>query len=111
MALARVATGAVSGAAHSMAAERRGIARAVRRLLPVESGQLLLVIDQLEELFTLCADLQERDRFIAGLVEAVTEVRSHVRVIWTLRADFSTDPSVTPNLLPSSSAAPLVSLR
>ena len=100
IALARVATDPVSGAAHSMAADRRGIARAVRRLLPDDSGQLLLVIDQLEELFTLCADAQERDQFIAGLVEAITDVRSRLRVICTLRADFFDRPLRHPELAP-----------
>ena len=80
VALGHVATGSVIGAADAMAAERRGIARVIRRLLPDDTGQLLLVIDQLEELFTLCADAQERDQFIAGLVEAITEVRSRLRV-------------------------------
>ena len=84
--------------AESMASERRGIARAVRRLLPDDNGQLLLVIDQFEELFTLCADPYERDRFIAGLVEAVAEPRSRLRLVATLRADFFDRPLRHPEL-------------
>ena len=39
------------------------------------------MIDQFEELFTLCADDGVRQRFIAGLVAAVTDPRSRLRVV------------------------------
>ena len=69
----------------------RGLSRALRRVLP-EHGELVLVIDQLEELFTLCGDEAERRRFLDGLAAAVTEERSRLRVIITLRADFYDRP-------------------
>jgi WD40 repeat protein/energy-coupling factor transporter ATP-binding protein EcfA2 len=50
-------------------------------------GQLLLVVDQFEELFTLCQDSAERRRFIDTLLAGV-EAGSPLRVILTLRADF-----------------------
>ncbi len=69
----------------------RGVGRAVRQLLP-EHGQLLLVIDQFEELFTLCDDDSVRRQFLDALVSAVTEERSRLRVVLTLRADFYDRP-------------------
>lgn len=47
---------------------------------------LLLLVDQLEELFTLCGDESMRQDFLATLLQmADTE---HIKVICTLRADF-----------------------
>ena len=49
---------------------------------------LVLVIDQFEEVFTLCHDNDEQKRFIAALVFAATTATSRVRVILGVRADF-----------------------
>ncbi len=68
----------------------RGVARGTRRALP-EEGQLLLVIDQFEELFTMTNE-DERTRFLAGLTTALTEERPRIRVVFTLRADFYDRP-------------------
>ena len=92
LAMSRVASETVVGTAETMGSERRGIARSVRRLVHDDACELLLLIDQFEELFTLCSDSYERDRFIAGLVEAVTEPRSRLRLVLTLRADFFDRP-------------------
>ncbi len=76
----------------------RGIARAVKRLLPPdEDAELLLLIDQFEELFTL-TEPANRDAFLTSLVEAVTEQGSRIRVIATLRADFYDRPLANPAL-------------
>ena len=69
----------------------RGIGRAIRRVLP-EGGELLLVIDQFEELFTLCPDEDTRRAFLDGLASALTEERARLRVVFTLRADFFDRP-------------------
>src|SRR5262249_29349288 len=47
---------------------------------------LVLVVDQLEELFTLCRDPAERDRFAEALAARTTDDR--VRVVLTIRDDF-----------------------
>jgi energy-coupling factor transporter ATP-binding protein EcfA2 len=52
------------------------------------SVDVLLVIDQFEELFTLCRDEQRRDRFIATLIHAVRHPESRLRVVVGLRSDF-----------------------
>ncbi len=52
----------------------RGIARGVRHAVPEEEPQVLLVIDQFEELFTL-AEPAVAARFLDALAVAVTEER------------------------------------
>ena len=54
-------------------------------------GQLLLVVDQLEELFTL-ASVQDQRAFLDGLTHAVFAPDSRLRIVATLRADFYDRP-------------------
>jgi len=70
----------------------RGLIRAVKRILPSGTGELLLVLDQLEELFTLVDDEGQRTRFLALLERAVSDPRSRLRVVATLRADYYDRP-------------------
>lgn len=60
-------------------------------LLP-EGGDVLLLVDQLEELFTLTQNEVERRRFIDLLTKLVANPRSRIRVVVTLRADFYDRP-------------------
>jgi WD40 repeat protein/serine/threonine protein kinase len=53
-----------------------------------EHGPILLVIDQLEELFTLVHDDAERQSFALAIVSAARAVDDPVRVVMTLRDDF-----------------------
>jgi hypothetical protein len=57
-----------------------------------ESAQrgLVIVVDQLEELVTLCADANERQRFAETLAAAADGPGAPVRVVATLRDDFAT---------------------
>ncbi|MBX9256380.1 caspase family protein [Desmonostoc muscorum CCALA 125] len=50
--------------------------------------KLLLVVDQFEEVFTVCADLEERQRFIELLTQVVHITDSRLAVVITMRADF-----------------------
>lgn len=50
--------------------------------------KLLLVIDQFEELITLCRDEKEREQFQDGLARAVTAYPKQLRLVLTLRSDF-----------------------
>lgn len=50
--------------------------------------QLILLIDQLEEIYTLCADSMERSTFIALLVHVVLDRSCQVAVLVTMRSDF-----------------------
>jgi len=51
---------------------------------------LVVVIDQLEELVTLCSDAGERGRFAAVLAAAASGPSAPVRIVVTLRDDFAT---------------------
>jgi WD40 repeat protein/DNA-binding SARP family transcriptional activator len=88
--LRRVAVTAPAALAERLADDDGGIDRVLRRLVP-EHGQLLLVVDQLEELFTLATPADQR-AFLTGLMHAVTAPDSRLRVVATLRADFYDRP-------------------
>jgi WD40 repeat protein/serine/threonine protein kinase len=62
-----------------------------------ESSQVLLVIDQFEELFTLTDDEAERRYILENLAYAVTQPQSRLRLIVTLRADFYDRPLYYPS--------------
>jgi WD40 repeat protein/DNA-binding SARP family transcriptional activator len=72
--------------------DERGLCRAVKRVLPDDASELVLVVDQLEELFTLVNDEERRSQFLVLLEQAVTDPRSRLRVVVTLRADFYDRP-------------------
>ena len=67
-----------------------GLDEVLRRLLP-PGAQLLLVVDQLEELFTTSSEGDQR-AFLEGLVQAIEAPDSRLRVVCTLRADFFDRP-------------------
>ncbi|MBI0385164.1 hypothetical protein JBE27_55105, partial [Streptomyces albiflaviniger] len=60
-----------------------------RRLVPKEGEEAdtWLVVDQMEELYTLCADPAERTRFIDRILSAQAP-DSRLRVLIAVRADF-----------------------
>ena len=79
--------------ANEMNQGRLMISQVVASILERNSGKrILLVIDQFEELYSLCRDEKERQRFLDQLLSAV-EVTSAQRTpnftfVFTLRADF-----------------------
>ena len=90
-ALLRVAVNPPEQLLGQLTADERGIIRSTGRILPDEHTQLLVVIDQFEELFVLTPE-DVRRRFLAALAVAVTDPRSQLRVVATLRADFYDRP-------------------
>ncbi len=69
--------------------DSRSLRLYIRKLLSQSGGtNLLLVVDQFEETFTLCKDAAERTAFIENLLEAASEDDGAARVVLTLRADF-----------------------
>ena len=76
--------------------DSNGLARAARLILP-EERPLLLMIDQFEENFTLVEDSALARRFMDLIYAAVTDPRSTVRVVITLRADFLDRPLMYPD--------------
>jgi serine/threonine protein kinase len=49
---------------------------------------VLIVVDQLEELFTLCDDLTTHELFLAALLGAADDPSTSLRVVLSMRADF-----------------------
>ncbi|MFJ4830751.1 hypothetical protein ACIP79_12640 [Streptomyces sp. NPDC088747] len=49
--------------------------------------ELVLIVDQFEEIFTLCQDDAERDCFIRALVAATSDESVPCRVVLEVRAD------------------------
>ena len=78
------------GSAAAELAEARGLHRLVRQaLVDRPSGvEVVLVIDQFEEVFTLCRDAEERSRFVSALVAAGRSDNSRCRIVLSVRADF-----------------------
>ena len=66
--------------------------RALKRALPADDSELVLVLDQLEEVFTLVEDDDRRKHFLAILERAVSDPHSRLRIVTTLRADFYDRP-------------------
>ncbi|HVO69803.1 MAG TPA: protein kinase [Aggregatilineaceae bacterium] len=92
VALTRVATIPGVNLREHLARDRYGLLRAANLVLPNDGSELVLVIDQFEEVFTLLDDEDARVHFLNLLHAAVTEPRSRVRVVITLRADFYDRP-------------------
>jgi len=90
-ALLRVATQPTGALLEQLSSDERGLARAIKTLLPDDESELILVVDQFEELFTI-TDAEHRDRFLSAIAAAVSDERSRLRVVCTLRADFYDRP-------------------
>ena len=73
----------------------RGLLEVVGDAFPEES-EIVVVVDQFEEVFTLTRDIPEREAFLEALRVASVDPASRVRVIVTLRADFFDRPLATP---------------
>jgi WD40 repeat protein/serine/threonine protein kinase len=73
-------------------ADELGLTNAVDKVLPDPTAELVLVIDQLEEMFTLVENQEERARVLEIVRAATQDPMSRVRVVATLRADFFDQP-------------------
>ncbi len=65
-----------------------GLRRIADALPEIEIAPLIVLVDQLEEIFTLCKDSAERNAFIGNLLCAAADRSKRVAVILTLRSDF-----------------------
>ncbi|MFV1962166.1 MAG: BTAD domain-containing putative transcriptional regulator, partial [Acidimicrobiia bacterium] len=89
-ALMRVATEMPSDLEDDLRHDARGLARSVKRYIP-EGRTVLLIVDQFEELFTLASE-DERAVFLAMLAATISDERSNIRIVITMRADFFDRP-------------------
>ena len=65
-----------------------GLHRIASLLPEVQTVPLVVVVDQFEEVYSLCKDGTVRDAFIGNLLYAAAEVTQAVSVILTFRSDF-----------------------
>jgi WD40 repeat protein len=94
------AVNATTSLVDDMARDPYSLHLAARRLIEDRGvPRLLLVVDQFEELFTLCREETERKAFIDNLLTAVAgETGEPTTIVLTLRADFYTHCSTYPKL-------------
>lgn len=90
--LTSVAARPAAHLADQLRADPRGLLWASESVLASTDGDLLLVIDQFEELFTPGVPEGDRAHFLDLLHAAATGADSRIRVIVTLRADFTDRP-------------------
>ncbi len=96
-ALLRIAVDPPNNLVEPLTLDAHGLLRVVDRVVPGgDETEVVLVLDQFEELFTLVEDEQVRTHFLDTLISAVTDPYSRVRVIVTLRADFYDRPLLYP---------------
>ena len=94
-ALLRLGVGGSPALLDVLRADEVGVLRATKQILPPDVD-LVLLIDQLEEVFTLVVDEQERTLFLAGMAELARDPHAPVRIVATLRADFYDRPLLYP---------------
>ncbi len=98
--------GTAPGPLHAaLTAEPRTFHRTARQILAgqreadASADELLVVVDQFEEVFTVCRDVRERERFVAALVHAAQAPDSRTRVAIAVRSDFYTHCTRLPCLV------------
>src|SRR5262249_6369367 len=74
---------------------------------PADS-ELLVIVDQFEEIFTLCASARERGRFIDALITACQAANSRTRVVIGVRVDFYARCAEHPKLVEALRDAPFL---
>jgi DNA-binding SARP family transcriptional activator len=94
-ALLRIAVRPVSRLHDRLDSGSRGLLEAIDLVAPGDA-EVVLVVDQFEEVFTLTTDESERSLFLESLRVAAADPESRLRIIVTLRADFYDRPLIYP---------------
>jgi WD40 repeat protein/DNA-binding SARP family transcriptional activator/class 3 adenylate cyclase len=94
-ALLRIAVRPVARLRQTLESGSRGLLEAAG-LLVSHHAEIVLVVDQFEEVFTLCPDEREREEFLESLRVATVDPDTRIRVVVTLRADFYDRPLTYP---------------
>ena len=66
----------------------QGLRRFAADLPDIAASPLCILVDQFEELYTLCKEPKERDTFVGILLHAASDACRHVSIVLTLRSDF-----------------------
>ena len=73
--------------------------RRIANVLPgISVSPLVVLVDQFEEVYSLCKDKEERQIFIDNLIHAASDSAGYVSVIITLRSDFLSETQRHPAL-------------
>ena len=75
-----------------------GLRRIAAAMPWIEGAAIMLLIDQFEEVYTMCQDGAERRCFIDNLLHAAADRAAHVSVVLTLRSDFLEHTQSHPHL-------------
>lgn len=75
-----------------------GLRRIANVLLNINVSPLIVLVDQFEEVYSLCKNLAEREAFIGNLLTGASDRSGHVSVIVTLRSDFLGETQKHPGL-------------
>jgi uncharacterized protein YjbI with pentapeptide repeats len=78
--------------------EYDGLQRIASLLPEIATLPLIVLVDQFEEVYSLCKDDGERDIFIANLLQASGDRSRYVSVILTMRSDFLGETQKHPTL-------------
>ena len=81
----------------ALKAEANTLPEAINKLKK-EDERWLIFVDQFEELFTSCHDLDRRNNFIASLVRVANSGDNSVKIVLAMRADFLEQLSSYPDL-------------
>ena len=65
-----------------------GLRRSADTLPEISASPLIVLVDQFEEVYSLCKDIDERQAFIENLLDAAGDCSGRVSVIIILRSDF-----------------------
>src|SRR5712671_2909993 len=98
--LALVVQASAASLLRDLETDRRTLDLAARQLLAGANpaARLLLVVDQFEELFTICDDPDERERFLDAVLHAVGAPGARTCAVVVLRADFYGAAATVPAL-------------
>ena len=66
----------------------QGLTRLAALLWERDKVPLVLLVDQAEELFSLCSSIEEQGQFLANLLSAITDPAPHLYLLLTMRSDF-----------------------
>ncbi len=81
----------------ALKAERDTLAEIIKKLKK-DDERWLIFVDQFEELFTSCHDVDKRNNFIASLVQVANSGDNSVKILLAMRADFLEQLSSYPAL-------------
>ena len=75
-----------------------GLKRIAYGLPEIAKCPLIVLVDQFEESYSLCKNIQERDAFIGNLLYAVSDKTQYISAIVTMRSDFLGETHKHPEL-------------